>query len=511
MDFPQLLPLESEPSGAKAPRPGACCTDAVLLAVYAPFGTDATLSTYPDGTSIDLTQHPLVLNLRRVAGLGIHVCALVDRVGEDTSLIEIAAGGQDMRITSYWKEDMSSPLTLAGFLRRAHERHPCSALVLALEGHGAGFYPDIDRTLMTTKNITDNGRIDWKVSNSNSPTLPEVSPILPEVSPILPEVSPILPANHLPMSTWGLAEALRRARLAGVPKVSVLHLNNCFNMSVEVLHTVAPHAHVATGYINYNFFTAGETYPSVFQQLADAGTMSALDLARAFADGNNKFLAAKGNHPTAGSVVLLSRMRAIADRIDKLADALLASMRTAGPSRPAVIQAIQDAIVRARQLDTPNGGGFELETPDELTDIRSFALELRGVNFSADVRTAAQDLAGALVDVLRYGVRDRPWIDLSVEWNFAANDMAMNILLPDPLRRGLWDWRSPFYMDINPAPPRVQTHVIPFLQETNWVEFIREYHKDVRFVGLLAARVPIYPVFNANFKPPCDDDRKGGR
>ena len=35
----------------------------VTLAVYAPFGTDAVLSTYPGGTSSTITQHPLVKNL----------------------------------------------------------------------------------------------------------------------------------------------------------------------------------------------------------------------------------------------------------------------------------------------------------------------------------------------------------------------------------------------------------------------------------------------------------------
>ena len=505
MTLPRLMPHESEKS---AERAAAARTDCVLLAVYAPFGTDETLSNYPNSQPQPLTQHPLVRNLQKVAMLGVHVSALIDRVGEDTYLIEIPAGAPErMCITSAWKEDMSSPLTLAGFLRRAHHNHPSAALVLALEGHGAGFLPDIDRTKMTAKNITDDGRIEWKVSSSNSPALPEVSPILPEVSPILPEVSPILPANHMPMSTWGLADALRRAQSAGVCKVAVLHLNNCFNMSVELLHTVAPYAHVATGYINYNFFTAGDTYPWVFGKLAQPGGLTALALAQTFADGNDQFLAAKGNHPTVGGVVVLSRMEGISQAIDKLARALLDAMRNAGAQRPAVILKIKKAIKDARQVDTPNGGGFDLDVPDEMTDIRSLALMLkdRDADFSpVPVAQAAQTLVDALKGIWRYGAHDEPWIDTTVDWDFSNDDMAMNILLPDPELKGLWDWRSPFYMDNKPDPnaPKVQPHIIDFLQATKWVEFIDEYHKDVKFVGLLSAKIPEFPIFNVKFVPP---------
>jgi hypothetical protein len=80
----------------------------------------------------------------------------------------------------------------------------------------------------------------------------------------------------------------------------------------------------------------------------------------------------------------------------------------------------------------------------------------------------------------------------------------MNIFLPDPLRKGLWDWRSPYYLDVNPDPtrPRVQPHIIDFVKITDWVDFIIEYHKDVPFVGLLPAEIPEFPVFNARFEPP---------
>ena len=97
--------------------PGARVHDGVTLVVYAPFGTDAALSHYPDGQSRSLAQHPLLRALLQVAEQGLHVVALVDRVGEDTELVEID-GGQpaSLRVSSRWKQDMGSPQTLAGLL-----------------------------------------------------------------------------------------------------------------------------------------------------------------------------------------------------------------------------------------------------------------------------------------------------------------------------------------------------------------------------------------------------------
>ena len=114
--------------------------------------------------------------------------------------------------------------------------------------------------------------VEWRISppDSGAPVLPMGAPILPMGAPILPMGAPILPANHMPMSTWGLGQALKLAMDAGVPKIAVIHFNNCFNMAVEVMHTVAPYADYAAGYANSNFFTAGQSYPAVFQRLRSA-------------------------------------------------------------------------------------------------------------------------------------------------------------------------------------------------------------------------------------------------
>ena len=107
-------------------KPGdSARTDSVLFAVYAPFGSDETLSTFPEGSSRDLAQHPLYQGLLKVAASGVHVAALVDLAKDDTYLVEIEAGKPEgVSVTSRWKQDMASPNNLAGFLRHAHRSRP---------------------------------------------------------------------------------------------------------------------------------------------------------------------------------------------------------------------------------------------------------------------------------------------------------------------------------------------------------------------------------------------------
>jgi hypothetical protein len=123
------------------------------------------------------------------------------------------------------------------------------------------------------------------------------------------------------------------------------------------------------------------------------------------------------------------------------------------------------------------------------------------------VHPACRALQDALKGIKHYGANDEPWVAFGqtppVKWNFSSSQLAMNIFLPDPVLRGLWDWRSPFYLDVNPDPsrPLVQPHIIEFVKVTDWVDFLIEYHKEAKFVGLLAAQIPEFPVFNAKFEP----------
>lgn len=471
-------------------------TQGVTFVVYAPFGTDAVLSTYPNGASLSVQTHPLVAALQQVAAAGTNVCALIDRVDDDTWLVEIPAL-KAKQFTSRWKQDMSSPRTLAGLLKYAAGRYPGTALVLALEGHGAGYLPELDISKLNVERLTDGGALGpivWQIDRQKgAPLLPKGAPVLPMGSPLLPMGSPLLPVNHYPISTWGLAWALNAALPVAPRRLGVIHLNNCFNMSVELLHTIASFADYATGYINYNFFTAGEAYPPVFEKLKALGATSTKNLALWLAFANRDLLATAPNQPTVGGVVDLGRMPKVGALIDTLAKALIAALTGASSAeRPQVVDKIRNAIRNAQQYDTV--ATQELETPDELTDVASLAAQLRTFDVNpAQVQPAASALLAALLDIKAYGANDFPWTSPTTRWDFSRKELAMNILCPDPLLAGLWDWRSPYYLQKVPQP--VQPQVIPFLSANAWVDFIIEYHRNAPFIGLRPAAIPDYPVF----------------
>ncbi len=488
-------------------RPGAAApTNGITLVVFAPFGSDIELTGFPDGKRQPIEKHPLVQHLATVAGCGVHVCALIDLVDDKTWLVEFTAGRRTPTFTSRWKMQMDSMEPLQGLIRHACEKRPGSVLVLGLEGHGAGFMPELDRRLLTQDKVTKGGTIEWRLKGDRGePLLPTGSPLLPTGSPLLPTGSPLLPANHLPMSTWALGQAIRSGLTGHEGRLGVIVFNNCFNMSVEVLHTVASLAEFAVGYPNYNFFTSGATYAEAFTALRkNAGTGSTEQLARWLVEANGQLLRAKTHHPTIGSVVRLNRLPGIARAVDALAKTLIAALTAGNETRHrAVAQKIRLVLRRAQQYDTHSP--MTLEAPDELTDLCSFAKELSTFDENAvAVQAAAVKLRTALAGIKAYGDSGTPWVAPHIRWDFSRADLAMNILCPDPNLIGLWDWRSPFYLqtDAEKLDPPVQPHVIEFLKKTAWVDFILAYHRHEPFTGLRPALIPAYMRFNKDHNLP---------
>ena len=556
--MPKLPTLTPVSARSKSAPKGA---DGIVLAVYAPLGTDEALSRYPNpdpnAPIAPIQQQELVRALKATAAEGVNVCALIDIFDDDSYLVEIPAfKPQAMSIVSAWKQDMSDRHALTGFLRRAHQRFPCRALVLAIEGHGGGFTPDIDLNRITPDSVSqlqDGGdakhvrwvktgqltTIELDLSAAGRETAdeprtrqvvsPELgtergrpaaaardstsdveSPPLQMVSPELQMVSPELPAARLPLSTWAYGEALRAAIKAGVPKPVVIHFNNCFNASFELLHTVAPHADYATSYTNYDFFLAGQAYPQVFRNLRLAGSATAEQLAKWFALETGKILHDKKNHPIIAGTLKLSRMKGVAAAIDALSFELTKALRA--PGGAAVRTRIKAAAIAAQHYDTEPG--FELKVPDQFVDIASFAIAIQAQFGPGPIDAAAAALQAALANTWQFGDKDWPWMghNPAIVYDFSDKRLGLNIFFPDPALDGKWDWRSPYYLSgtVDPKKPPAQRHVIAFLadlreQRPRWVEFIVEYHKETRFVGFFPARAPFFPVFNAEFDPREDN------
>lgn len=516
----------------------------VLFAVYAPFGADPVLAGFPDETLRPIEQHPLLAHLKAVAAEGVNVAALIDLVDDDSWLVEIPAWRPERAVVvSAWKQAMSRPQALAGFLRRAHARFPCADIVLALEGHGAGFLPEVDLLHINAQSTHESagGPVVWVSGRGASRVLEDDgAPTLPvggfELLPVggfelLPTDSPEALPAALPMSTWALAKALADAQCAGVPKPAVVHFNNCFNMALEHLHTLAPYAEVAAGYASYNYFTCGSTYPEVFKRLRRKGPVPALTLARWFAEENHRPLAAKGNHPGVGAAVALSRVCRLADAVDRMARALTAALRD---DRAANFPLIQGAIVDALQYDSQ--GDFHLDVPDQATDLGTWAGRLMQRFPVGDaVHVAAQKVLALLKGVQVYGDKDAPRMAMGELWDFSDRRVAVSILLPDPLANGLLDWRAPYYMKgkVDPATPPSLKAQIPFLADrpdgtqAPWPEFLREFHNVDPLPPIRLLRIPPFrfPIFDIEFKPdpdgtpgttgpadgPGQDGPKGGR
>lgn len=547
--LPTLTPVnarrKSAPKGA----------DGVVFAVYAPIGTDQTLSRYPNpdpkAPIAPIQRQALVRALQATAAEGVNVCALIDIFDDDSYLVEIPAfKPASINIVSAWKQDMSDRHALSGFLRRVHQRFPCDALVLAIEGHGGGFIPDLDLariTPATNSQFSNNGtltHVRWvkagdlttieldknaarqpaedsmRTQQATSPELGVVAelsaatqdgepPPLQVTSPELQVTSPELPFGRLPLSTWAYGEALRAAIKAGVPKPVIIHFNNCFNASFELLHTVAPYADYATGYANYDFFLAGQAYPQVFKNLRLAGSATAEQLAKWFALETGKILHDKKNHPIIAGTLKLSRTKTVAAAIDALAVELTKALRA--PGSAAARSRIKAAAIAAQHYDTEPG--FELKVPDQFVDLASFAIAIQAQFGPGPVDSAAAALQATLANIWQFGDVDWPWMghDPAIVYDFSDKRLGLNIFFPDPALDGKWDWRSPYYLSgrVDPKKPPAHRHVIPFLadvrgQRPRWVEFIVEYHKQTSFIGFFPARAPFFPIFNVKFDPRGD-------
>jgi hypothetical protein len=502
-------------TGRNEPGDPSLVDGPITLAVFAPFRNDDTLSRYTtlDPVLPDLERHELVRSLQAVSIQGVHVVALVDRTVEPFSwLIEIPAGRPyDMVAHALGKQvRMDTPQALADLLRRAMSVDAKAQVVLCMEGHGAGYLPELNPIGLVEQDLADldplspGGVVRWQ-----PPSLAigaEDQPILPVRYP--PTGGP--PAwenNQGLLSTWALGQGLAIATGSGEAcgrKVSVIHFNNCFNMSVELLATVAPHAYFATGYMNYNFFTGGASYADVFARLKAEPDAHASDLARLFALGNQAKLKEIKGHPTTGSAVALRRMPGIVQALYCFSTALTQDAQNAAGRA-----AIQEAIEKAQQYDT--GSGWDLEVPDQITDLRSLAeFVSKSQALSAAAVAAAKDLFQALDCIKVYGDKGEP-LFLSdqtppISWDFECAPLAMNIFCPDPSRVGLWDPRSPYYL-LPPiaALPNVIEFLRPFDGKANpWLEFIVEYHRGAAFSSYVYPMI-IFPPWGAKPKrcQPC--------
>lgn len=493
----------------------------LTLIVFAPFGADAELSTYPDGYSQALMQHPLMTRLWAISERGVNVVALIDRYGDDTYLVEMpACGPHCLRIESVWKQDMGSFRSLRGLLQHASKRYPHSRMILSMEGHGAGFWPDVDVTHLAPNN--DNSyqqKIKWQLDDDENATpkdaatgngvdlssvLPTKGGVLPTKGGVLPTKGGVLPTKGgvlpgAPISTFGMGRALYEAIAHGLPKLELIYFNNCFNFTIELLNTLVGTAKYAVGFPSYNFFTSGEALQHALDH-NQVLSWSAKELAERFVHANQDVLRLRDGHPTIGGLVSLDEIPTITGLVNQLGDTLISLL-------PAKVDDIQQAIVSALQYDA--SGDFNLDgSDDDISDLHNFAGAL--ANGPAFVDTPVQGIAAQLHTLTQpikiYGEVAHPWVAPTKVWDYRG-DIGLSIFLPDPQRQGLLDWRTPYYMDDGPS--LLQPNLIRFLttDAPQWVAFLRKYHEGVPAVNFKPVRRLVYPVFNLKAEvPPYKDN-----
>lgn len=481
------------------------------LVVFAPFGTDPKLARYSgtDRPATGLESHALFRALTLVARNGVNVCAYIDLEPGDgrTWHVWAPAFSRTLNVRMAAKIVMESPYALSHLLDLARESYPGTRLVLALEGHGTGFMPHLNRDALTTDIATDGGkagRLRWRITGQTARLVREDSsssspPLLGMGCPVLPFGSPFAPRNHFPLSTAGLQLALNDNLRLSNQKLAAVHLNNCFNMSIEVLDSIQPYAEFATGYPNYNFFTGGLAYPAVFGRTGATPTSG--EIARRFAERNGAALPA--GHPTAGCTIDLARMPDVTRQFEGLARSLTAALRSSRPDAPArkvTAEKIRRALAEVTVRHYDSVGDFRLDAQDELVDVRSFARACIRAEVDGAVKTAAGKLDAALGTLQVYGESGRPTVASDATWNFEGKELTMNVLCPDPQLLGLWDWRSAFYLH-DPSDSRqrkVQPQQIQFMKKTGWRDFIIAYHEHLAFerrdLTIRAPFIPDYPV-----------------
>jgi hypothetical protein len=216
-------------------------------------------------------------------------------------------------------------------------------------------------------------------------------------------------------------------------------------------------------------------------------------------------------------------MNAVRNAITELAKELTAALKAPGGN--GVRTQIKAAVTAAQQFDT--GAGYQLEVPDQMTDLVDLAFQLKAQFASGTIHDRASDVMTAVGQVWQYGDFDRPYLDETQIWDFRNQRLGVSIFFPDPAIEGQWDWRSPYYMKNGLEPDKLprQPRVIDFLADSSgrsaWVRFLIEYHKvDVDpppRVVLLRAQPPLFPTFDPDYVPkyphpvdpgPCNDPGK---
>lgn len=418
--FASRFTLHSPVEASTCSNPTGLTTD--LLAIYilafdnAPLLENGTTNPYNltpkyDPTITHLKQESTGLTDRQAL-------VLADRdTDSDTVILHIyngtittidclpnAAGDLDPTITEY---DTTDGETLGGFLLFANNFYSANRTTLSYIGHGSFFAPEIGEPHSELFPETAVARSDLLTGAAPEKISGGITPLPDKV-----DINPDYTDYHLPntsgkslITPYDLALALDIGTNNGNNPIDVLDVLHCFGASVEELYELHPYATYTTASPNYAYFDP-EMPGDVFKDYLPNGPVS--DLAQTILTAYYNLITGPGSNNQNPSVLIAvenSQFPAVKTAWDNIAQYLLGLP-------PTTMTAIIDtAYLNSAKYDTTYcTPEFELTPPDALSDIFSFAEELKGNNPTLDnLADQAQIAAFATLPFAQFVENGQPW------------------------------------------------------------------------------------------------------
>lgn len=430
----------------------------VLVAAYFPADNDLA------------SEIPYVLERFRVGTArnpNVQVVMLIDGAkAGDTRVLTLADGKLTPTdaVVQQWgvaELDTADPAVLAWFLSYARNRFPATRTVAALLGHGIPPAPEVswgDTTLLQAAS-QQGGEI---------PPLPKEH-----------EYTPSDVTDRGYMSTVDVGQALMAATANGSNPFDLVYFDQCFQGNLDTLYEVYQTAKVFVASPNYAWLAAAyDKYLAGFTPTATPEEMATMII-------NRYEFSLDPAHPNAIFWLRSSDIKAIADAVSKLGDALLAATN-AGQTNPIATAVRQSQYVDTTQCSRQN---LQLGPPDELIGLETFAQHLLsgfGANDPYGVAAALTQLRTAMDGVQKLSRVGNPYLAPEEEWNYRD---SITILAPLPRNaRSAVAWRASVYRSdtpfaatwtIDPSTPVTVTQSLAYVREGRWDEFLATWFTDL--------------------------------
>jgi hypothetical protein len=276
------------------------------------------------------------VDLREMRTVGstpeVNIVTQVDRYGtQGTTRYRIEVDGTEETTETLGVQDSGDPETLVGFIKWAAHKYPAEYYALILWNHGSGWEPsEMDRVAKKVGAENYTGR--EVVERSSTPLRRALFRTTLEKIFELPS-----PADRAIASDDGSGHSLDTVELGRVLDTAVktigqpfelLGMDACLMSNFEVAYQVSPYARYMVA-SEENEPNNGWPYDEVLREVVDDANAPTQRLAAHVVRAYIDWYARQGySGPVTQSACDLSKVKGVAEALDKLADALSASLQT---------------------------------------------------------------------------------------------------------------------------------------------------------------------------------------